>query len=47
MKLLKDYKGVAIVYLVLTIFNVLWVINYDKPSENLEAKVNTEVVIAK
>lgn len=31
MKILKDYKGVAIIYLVITLFNVIWVVNYEKP----------------
>ena len=30
-KLLKDYKGVAFIYIVLTLVNVLWVVNYEKP----------------
>lgn len=33
MKLLKDYKGVILIYIVITLFNVLWVVNYDKIDE--------------
>lgn len=33
MKLLKEYKAVALIYLIITLVNVIWVINYDKPNE--------------
>ena len=33
MKLLKDYKGVAIIYLIITVINILFVVNYNKPNE--------------
>ncbi len=33
MRLLKDYKGVALIYIVITLINVIWVINYERPSE--------------
>jgi len=32
MKFLKDYKGMAFVYLVLTLINIIWLVSYDKPS---------------
>lgn len=31
MKLLKDYKGVAFIYIILTLINVVWLIGYEKP----------------
>ena len=33
MKLLKEYKGVALIYLVLTVVNVLWFVNFEKPTD--------------
>lgn len=45
MKLLKDYKGVAIIYVVLTLVNVIWVIGYDKPNEPNQVSNERNVVI--
>ena len=33
MNFLKNYKGVALIYLILTLVNVIWIISYDKQSE--------------
>jgi hypothetical protein len=45
MKLLKDYKGVALIYLIITLVNVVWVVNYDKPSEPNQVSNERNVVI--
>jgi len=44
MKLLKDYKGVAIIYLVITIINILFVVNYNKPNEVKQVSNEKQVV---
>ncbi len=36
MKFLKEYKGVALVYLIITLVNVVFIINYEKPSDNIK-----------
>lgn len=33
MRLLKDYKKVALIYILLTLINVIWVISYDRKDE--------------
>ena len=33
MKFLKGYKGVAIIYLVITLINIIWVVNYEKQND--------------
>lgn len=43
MKLLKDYKGVALIYIVITLINVIWVVNYEKPSD--VSKVSNEKTV--
>lgn len=45
MKLFKGYKGVAIIYLVLTIINVVWVVNYEKPSSEKQVSTTRDVVL--
>lgn len=45
MKFLKDYKGVALIYLVLTIVNVIWIINYERPEEVKQVKNETKFVL--
>lgn len=45
MKLFKGYKGVAIIYLVLTIINVVWIVNYEKPSNEKQASSTRNVVL--
>jgi len=44
MKLLKDYKGVALIYLVITIVNVIWVVNYNKPEDIKQVSNEKNVV---
>lgn len=45
MKLFKGYKGVALIYLVLTIINVVWVVNYEKPSIKKQVSNDRTVVL--
>lgn len=45
MKLLKDYKGVALIYVILTLVNVIWVIGYEKPCEVKQVSNERNVVI--
>ena len=44
MKLLKDYKGVAIIYLIITVINILFVVNYNKPNEVKQVSNEKQVV---
>ena len=44
MKLLKDYKRVAIIYLIITIINILFVVNYNKPNEAKQVSNERQVV---
>lgn len=44
MKLLKDYKGVALIYVALTLINVIWVVNYEKPNDNIRVSNNKNIV---
>ena len=46
MKILKDYKGVALIYLVLTIFNVVWLVSYEKPVDNNQVKSSNIIVMS-
>lgn len=45
MKLLKDYKGVALIYLIITLLNVVWVVNYDKPNDIKQVNKERNVVL--
>lgn len=45
MKTLKDYKGVAFIYVVLTLINVVWVIGYEKIDEIKQVSNEKTVVI--
>ena len=45
MKLLKDYKGVAIIYIIITLFNVIWIVNYEKPGEQKRASKERNIVM--
>ena len=38
MKLLKEYKGIVIIYLIITIVNIIWFTSYEKPAiKNVKA----------
>ena len=45
MKLLKGYKKVVMLNLVLTVINVIWVIGYERPTEKNEVYKEKNVVI--
>ncbi|MEE0699263.1 MAG: hypothetical protein U0M66_01545 [Bacilli bacterium] len=45
MKFLKDYKGVALIYIVITLVNVLWMVNYDKPGDVKQVQKERNVVM--
>lgn len=45
MKLLKEYKGIAFIYIVLTLVNVLWVVNYEKPIEDTKSVSNEKNIV--
>lgn len=45
MKLLKDYKGVLLIYVVLTIINAIWIVGYEKPSDVKQVSTEKNVVI--
>lgn len=45
MKILKDYKGVAFIYVILTLINVVWVIGYEKIDEVKQVSNEKNVVI--
>lgn len=45
MKLLKDYKGVALIYLIITLVNVAWVVNYDKLNDIKQVSKERNVVL--
>jgi len=32
MELLKDYKGVVLIYAILTLLSIIWIVNFDKPN---------------
>lgn len=45
MKFLKEYKGVALVYLIITLINVVFVINYEKPEDIKQVSNERNVVV--
>lgn len=45
MRIFKGYKGVALIYLIITIVNVIWVINYERPTDIKQASEKTNVVL--
>lgn len=45
MRLLKDYKGVALIYIILTIVNIIWIVGYEKPIETTQVSSERNVVI--
>ncbi len=45
MKFLKDYKGVALIYLVITLVNVIWVVNYNRPDDMKQVNSERNVVL--
>ena len=46
MKILRGYKIVALVYLIVTLVNVIWICNYNSDKQvKREVKNNNEVVL--
>ena len=45
MKFLKEYKGVALVYLIITLINVVFVINYEKPEDIKQVSNERNIVV--
>lgn len=46
MKLIRDYKGIAIIYLVITIINIIWITGYQKPvSKNVKVDDGKTIVM--
>ena len=45
MKFFKEYKGVALVYLVITLINVVFIVNYEKPGDVKQAAKERNVVL--
>lgn len=44
MKLLKNYKGVAAFFLVITALNLVWLLSYDNPSETRQVSKQRVIV---
>ena len=47
MKLLKDYKGAILIYLVITLINVIWITNYNNEDKRQLNNDNTVVMSEK
>lgn len=45
MKIFRGYKGVALIYLVITLVNVIWVVNYEKPVDTKQVSKERNVVL--
>lgn len=45
MSFLKDYKGMAFVYLILTLINIIWLVSYDKPNSVKQVNVEKKGVV--
>lgn len=41
----KEYKGVAIICLVLTVISVFWVVGFDKPSNTKSVSNEKSIVL--
>ena len=46
MRLLKDYKKVAIIYILLTLINVIWIVSYDR-SETIKYVDSKKQIVLK
>ncbi len=47
MKLLKDYKGAILIYLVITLVNVIWITNYNNEDKRQVNNDNAVVMSEK
>ena len=45
MKLFKGYKTVAVLYLIITVINIVWVVNYEKPNDIKQVNKQKDVVL--
>ena len=45
MKLFKGYKAVAVLYLIITVINIVWVVNYEKPNDIKQVNKQKDVVL--
>lgn len=45
MSLLKEYKGVAFIYLVITIINIFWVVGFDVPEKTEQVSNESNIVV--
>ena len=45
MKILREYKGVAIFFAVITLINAIWIMNYN-PNENTAQVKNEQVLVS-
>lgn len=45
MNFLKDYKGMLLIILIITILNIIWVINGPQTVENKQVKNDTIIVL--
>ena len=46
MRLIKDYKKVAIIYILLTLINVIWIVSYDR-NDNVKQVSNDKKIALK
>ncbi len=45
MNFLKDYKGMMIIFLIITIVNVLWVVNAPTNEDKKQVRNDTSIVL--
>lgn len=45
MNFLKDYKGMMIIFLIITIVNVLWVVNAPTSEDEKQVRNDTSIVL--
>ena len=43
-KIFKEYKVVGIIYIVLTVVNVIWLVNYDRCDMKKHVKRTNDIV---
>lgn len=45
MKLFKGYKGVAIIYIILTVLNIIWLVGYDNNTTTKQVSNEKSIVL--
>ncbi len=45
MSTLKEFKGVAFIYLVITIINIFWVVGFDVPEKTEQVSNENNMVV--